>query len=151
MYASEDGSGWYCMPELGDRARIGFPDLNDGNAYASSAVSTYSESDPEKDRMGDSSIRYLRNPQGMEVILTPTQCIVNCNGACSLILDENGNIMIHADQKLSFKAGENIYMYAEDTISIEATNNINLKVGKAEINMDNSGVTHIRGNRVFTN
>ena len=36
---SSDGSGWYCMPEAGERIRIYFPEGDEGKAYAISALS----------------------------------------------------------------------------------------------------------------
>ena len=38
MYSSSDGSGWYCMPEIGDTVRVYCPDGDDGHAYAISSV-----------------------------------------------------------------------------------------------------------------
>ena len=38
IYSSPDGSGWYCMPKLGDQVRVYFPDDNDDHAYAISSV-----------------------------------------------------------------------------------------------------------------
>lgn len=39
--ASSDGSGWYCMPEKGDKVRIYFPSKRTGEVIAISAVSSY--------------------------------------------------------------------------------------------------------------
>ena len=36
--ASSDGSGWYCMPEVGDRVRVYFPSKRTGDVIAISAV-----------------------------------------------------------------------------------------------------------------
>lgn len=36
--ASADGSGWYCMPEVGDRVRVYFPSKRTGDVIAISAV-----------------------------------------------------------------------------------------------------------------
>ncbi len=36
--ASPDGSGWYCMPEIGDRVRVYFPSKRTGDVIAISAV-----------------------------------------------------------------------------------------------------------------
>lgn len=38
VYSSEDGTGWYCMPEVGDAIRLYFPDNEEKNAYAISSV-----------------------------------------------------------------------------------------------------------------
>lgn len=45
--ASSDGSGWYCMPEIGDHVRVYFPSKKTGDAIAISAVS---ESQPAEDK-----------------------------------------------------------------------------------------------------
>ncbi len=39
--ASSDGSGWYCMPEVGDQIRVYFPSRKTGDVIAVSAVSSY--------------------------------------------------------------------------------------------------------------
>lgn len=44
--ASSDGSGWYCMPEKGDKVRIYFPSKRTGDVIAISAVSTYAPPQP---------------------------------------------------------------------------------------------------------
>lgn len=44
--ASSDGSGWYCMPEKGDKVRIYFPSKKTGDVIAISAVSTYDPTKP---------------------------------------------------------------------------------------------------------
>ena len=33
IYSSPDEGGWYCMPEIGDRVMVKFPDSKDSNAY----------------------------------------------------------------------------------------------------------------------
>lgn len=74
--ASSDGSGWYCMPERGDKVRIYFPSKKTGDVIAISAVSTYTptssipiagnqgagDSQGTKNRVG--SGEYSRNSQG---------------------------------------------------------------------------------------
>ncbi len=44
--ASSDGSGWYCMPQKGDKVRIYFPSKKTGDVIAISAVSTYDPGKP---------------------------------------------------------------------------------------------------------
>lgn len=38
VYSSPDGSGWYCMPEVGDEIRLYFPTIKEKHAYVISAV-----------------------------------------------------------------------------------------------------------------
>lgn len=42
--SSPDGSGWYCMPEIGDQVRVYFPSKKTGDVIAISAVSNYQPS-----------------------------------------------------------------------------------------------------------
>ncbi|WP_310604457.1 hypothetical protein, partial [Anaerosporobacter sp.] len=38
VYSSPDGSGWYCMPESGDKVRLYFPNEYEKDAYVISAI-----------------------------------------------------------------------------------------------------------------
>lgn len=38
VYSSPDGSGWYCMPEVGDEIRLYFPTVKEKHAYVISSV-----------------------------------------------------------------------------------------------------------------
>ncbi|HEX3077067.1 MAG TPA: hypothetical protein VHQ24_09415, partial [Lachnospiraceae bacterium] len=38
VYSSPDGSGWYCMPESGDKVRLYFPNEHEKDAYVISAI-----------------------------------------------------------------------------------------------------------------
>jgi len=153
MYASDDGSGWYCMPEKGDDIRIEFPNTNDMDAFAVSSVSKYDPKTPDKkqDRMGDTEVRYIRNPQGMEVTLTPTQVIISANGAGIIVMDEVGNIMVYANEEIKIKSGKDIIVNAGESISIEAGQSITMQCGKAEIKMNSDGIVEFLGNEVYTN
>lgn len=55
--ASSDGSGWYCMPEVGDQVRVYFPSKKTGDVIAISAVSDYqpTEDIPKNWDMGDNA------------------------------------------------------------------------------------------------
>ena len=37
VYSSGDGTGWYCMPEIGDKIRLYFPTEKEQDAYVISA------------------------------------------------------------------------------------------------------------------
>lgn len=43
VYSSEDGTGWYCMPETGDEVRLHIPSGREEEAYVISAVHLKSE------------------------------------------------------------------------------------------------------------
>ena len=147
VYASHDGSGWYCMPEKGDRVRVQFANTDDFSAYA---VSSVSESD--SDRMNDYNIRYIKNPQGMEITMTPNQVILSANNESLIVMDQDGNIQIHGEAGISLSSSNNISISAGNKISMQASENINLLCGgKSEIDLSSSGVTQLKGTTVYTN
>jgi hypothetical protein len=154
MYASDDGSGWYCMPEKGDSIKVTFPNNNENEAFTSSSVSKYDPKveDPKEDRMGDTSVRYIRNPQGMEVTLTPESVIITSGGAGVIVMDDKGNIYVHANKEINIKSDEDIIISAGKTLNIVAEKSIKISCGeKAEIEMDEEGKTYVKGNEVYTN
>lgn len=152
IYASQDGSGWYCMPEAGDEVRLQVPDVDEKSAFAVSAVSSYQPGKGQADRMNDHERRYIRNPQGMEVMWTPKQVIVSANGNSKLILDENGTIYVQSKTVLSISAGKKIELNAGEEVKIQASDHIAVQCGgKAEITMDKEGKTELKGNKVYIN
>lgn len=38
IYSSSDGTGWYCMPEIGDQIRLYLPSAQEENSYVCSAA-----------------------------------------------------------------------------------------------------------------
>ncbi|WP_077611747.1 contractile injection system protein, VgrG/Pvc8 family [Clostridium sp. Marseille-P2415] len=152
VYATRDGSGWYCMPETGDKVRIIFPDSDEKNAYASSSVSEYQPGPQEKDRMADYRRRYIRNPQGMEVAWTPEQINISANGACVATFDQKGVLTLSANSKIILHSAGDIFIEAGNQIKMNASDCINMVCGgKGEINISQDGVIELKGNEVYTN
>ncbi|WP_145046570.1 hypothetical protein [Paenibacillus xylanexedens] len=182
-YASEDGSGWYCMPEKGDSVRVHFPSTREAEAYAISSVNTYSEesalSQPSAsntgnqggmmvaagnsggsgnavssgDRMADPSVRYFRNPAGMEVKLTPEDVQISANNGKSIIkLEANGAITIMGQKEVSLHSQENVRIRAEKTLLLTAKDQIVISSDKGgKVSLDDSGNVTMAGTEVFTN
>lgn len=152
MYASVDGSGWYTMPELGDHVRIAFATVEDNSSFVVSSVSNYKPPVSGPDRMGDFENRWFRNPQGMEVILTPGEIILSSNRKVMLVMKDDGTISIHADNKITLKGEEEIILTSDDTVNIRSDKNIKIQCAEvAEINMNEEGVTQILANEIFQN
>lgn len=152
VYASSDDSGWYCMPEPGDRVRIRFPDENETSAYAISSVSGYAPENERSDRMRDYAVRYIRNRQGMEVIWTPDKVSISANGASLIDINRNGRLFISSDSRITIHADKDVTLEAGDQIHINGGGGIRITCGaKAEINMDGSGLIELKGNEVHTN
>ncbi|KSV58607.1 contractile injection system protein, VgrG/Pvc8 family [Acetivibrio ethanolgignens] len=112
LSASSDGSGWYYMPEQGDQVRVYFPTRHTSDAVAISAVSDYKEEGGvAPDRMGDPSTKYLSNPSGQELRMGKDGIKLACQGGSASVMIGNGG---------------DISLYAEDTLLIQASNNVEL-------------------------
>lgn len=60
--SSSDGSGWYCMPEVGDQVRVYFPSKKTGDVIAISAVSSYQpQEEAVKSRSGAETGKPVRS------------------------------------------------------------------------------------------
>lgn len=152
VYASKDGSGWYCMPEHGDKVRVLFPDSDEKNAYGSSSVSEYQPAGQGKDRMADYKKRYIRNPQGMEVDWTPEQINISANGASVATLDQNGVLTLSANSKIVLSSEGDIVIEAGERIKVNAADRIHMVCGgKGEITISKNGTIELKGNEIYTN
>lgn len=161
MSASPDGSGWYCMPKIGDEVRVYFPDTDDHNAFAISSVSGYvpdnaggggASGASAQDRMGDPNVRYLRTPHGMEITLKPDGIIINAaDGQGVITLDQEGNITISAAKNLKVTAEENVNIIAQKNVSINASEDIFIKGAQGSITLEKSGNTVVTGQFIAEN
>lgn len=123
MSASPDGSGWYCMPEIGDSVMVYFPSKHEEEAVALSAVSSYVAPKGGRDRMADPNSRYLRNRFGQELMLCPEYVRLSCDGEASQVtVLDSGRIDIAAQDKVTVEAQEAIYLHAEESVFFRMTN-----------------------------
>lgn len=122
LSASQDGSGWYYMPEQGDQVRIYFPTKHTKDAIAVSAVSSYDgKADSVPDRMGSPSTKYLRNPSGQELKMGEDGVTISCSGgSASVTMGNNGDVLIYAEDTLLVQASNNVELCAETEIALSA-------------------------------
>lgn len=122
LSASTDGSGWYCMPEIGDNVRIYFPSKQEKEAVALSAVSSYTAPRDGKDRMADPDSRYLRTKDGQELALTPDYIRLSCGeGAASATIQTDGKVIVQAQAMVKAEAQEKMVLHAEEALNIHVT------------------------------
>ena len=151
IYSSQDGSGWYCMPEIGDHVRIYFPDGTEEHSYAISSV--HEEVDLSlQQNMGnglsggsagssggssgggggaysgqrdDPSVKSLRNQDGKEIRLTPDGIYIIADGT-NITLTDDGGVSIVSDQNIEFKSDQSINLSAEENVNIIGLTGIDL-------------------------
>ncbi len=151
LSASQDGSGWYYMPEKGDKVRIYFPTKHTKDAIAVSAVSSYDgKNDSVPDRMGTPSTKYLRNPSGQELKMGEDGVTISCNGGtASVTMGNGGDVTLYAADTLLVRATNNVELTAETDINLSAAQAAVVSCAKGgSIQMQQGGMLQVQGTEV---
>lgn len=154
MSASSDGSGWYCMPEIGDRVRAYFPSKDEDQTFAVSAVSGYTQGSGEsEDRMGNPDNKYLRTANDKQVTLKPDGIAISCDsGQADMNLSSDGTLTITSQNNINISAKENVKIDAGKSFFITAAQGINISCDKnGGIMFDESGQIKEMGVQVNNN
>ena len=109
VYSSPEGGSWYCMPEVGDRVIVKFPDANEQNIYVQNAFhvgSAGGRDNPE--------IKFFKNKEGKEIRLSPESVLITDNNGSSIELKD--------DKGISIKSSGMISIAAKTEVLIESSN-----------------------------
>lgn len=131
IFSSPDGTGWYCMPEVGDAIRLYFPDNEERNSYAISSVNLKSR---DVKRRSDPSVKNIATKYGKEVIMRPGAVEIIANGNLFMKLTDENGIEVVSDKKIILDAKEDIKISGK-TISITGKESIDLIQNGANINI----------------
>ncbi len=149
LSASPDGSGWYCMPEIGDDVRIYFPSKQEAEAIALSAVSNYDAPQGGSDRMQDPNNRYFRTKYGQELALNADSVKLSCNeNKSSITILTDGTIRIQAQESVNVQAKEKITLYAENALSIRVKDQFLMQSNQGGLVLSEGNKIIIRGTEV---
>ncbi|MDR5585847.1 late control protein D [Clostridium aquiflavi] len=154
MSASSDGSGWYCMPEVGDSIRVYFPTKDEDEAFAVSSVSNYEQgADEAEDRMGNPDNKYLRTANNKEVKLTPDGVFISCDGGqADLALKSDGTLNIVSQNNINITAKNNMKIEAEKSFKMTSGQGIYISCDKnGGIDFDEGGQIKEKGIQVKNN
>lgn len=151
VYSSPDGTGWYCMPEIGDDVRLYFPTNDEKDAYVISAVhievsttTTYSvSSSDDTPPRTEPSHKSFKNSTGKEIRFTPSKLVINSPGNARIELDDKEGITITSAGSIRFKADRMIEMHStESTITMDASKGLALRQGDtAQILIKDENIT----------
>lgn len=155
MSAATDGSGWYCMPEIGDSVRVYFPTKDEDQSFGVSAVSDYQveEGNLEEDKMGNPDNKYLSTKNDKQLKLTPDGIIVSCDsGQAEMVLKNDGTLSLTGQNKVEITAKENITIIAEKNFKVSAKESITFSCDKGGgLDFDNEGQVKELGTHVNNN
>lgn len=133
VYSSPDGTGWYCMPEIGDNVRLYFPSQDEQQAYVFNSIHLTSKNPNERTNPDYKSIM---NKQGKEIILKPDAILVTNNAGMSLELSDGKGISIISDKKIILKSEDSVEITSEEgQIDITAADRIELCQGDTKLEL----------------
>jgi hypothetical protein len=132
VYSSPDGTGWYCMPEVGDVIRLYFPDNEEKNAYAISSTNLESSN---SEKRSDPSVKSLGTKYGKEVVMKPGAVEVIGNESLLMRLTDDGGIEIKSNKKIILDAQQDIEITGGGKVTIQGSAGVALTQGGANINI----------------
>lgn len=127
VYSTPDGTGWYCMPEIGDAVRLYVPNHDEAKAYVIS--STHLESSASDERVNP-DYKSIMNKYHKEVLFKPDSLIFTNNTGMSIELLDDTGIRIISNKAIVIKSEEAINITsATSAMKVIAPQLISLKQG----------------------
>ena len=100
VFSSPDGTGWYCMPEIGDTIRLYFPDNIESRCYVINAVDLKSSNSQSRQ---DPAVKSLSTKYGKQIIMRPGAIDVISSANTMTLNDKNG-ITVNSNKSISMSA-----------------------------------------------
>lgn len=126
--ASEGGSGWYCMPEIGESVRAYFPVHNEKESYVITNIKAHAPETPqENDFISNPTIKNISTAQDKQVLFTGEGVFIIANsgkGQVNLKLD--GSVEVIGIQDISINAIKEVKLRSEGELTISADDKIDL-------------------------
>lgn len=127
-YSSGDGSGFYCMPAVGDMVRVFFPSDKEGDAFAASSVNVSPLDNPVHKKW--------RSPAGKEILFTEEGMFITCKEQKIFInMEDETGITIHSDKDINVNSKTNMMLYAKEGITLHAESKILISTGESYIDI----------------
>ena len=130
IYSSGDGTGWYCMPEIGDTIRLYFPTDKEQEAYVASAYheeGTELRTRPER--------KFWRNKEGKEIQLSPERILMTNNDGTYIELSDEDGLQMVSEGSITIYASGSLKLSAGSNIELSAPGEVTLKQGNTKMNL----------------
>jgi hypothetical protein len=105
LYSSPDGSGWYFMPEKGDRVMLCLPSAAEKDAYVKNAVDL-PPGNPA--RRVDPDGKEIYTKHGKEIRMTPNSVEIRSGNGFGIGLYDTGGVEIRSAKNISLTADGDI-------------------------------------------
>ncbi len=135
-YNAAGNTGWYCMPEVGDKVQLYFPVNEESRAFAIAA------SRSAGGKTTDAAVKYWRNKQGREIKFSKEEIEISVTskaGKISLIKFNGKNgFVINSKKRIELVNTKKINLNAKQKVQIEAKEAIKLDVKQSNLQLDGS-------------
>ncbi|MCT4583551.1 MAG: phage tail protein [Peptostreptococcaceae bacterium] len=122
IYSTEDGSGWYFMPELKDRIRLYVPENKEELAFVESAANLEPKK-PQKRKNPD--IKTLCTIHGKEIKFQKGQIDIICNEDLYIRIEDSGGIKVISNKDIDLNASKDINIVGQ-TVSIKGEDGVTI-------------------------
>lgn len=141
VYSTSDGTGWYCMPEPGDRVRLAIPGGEEKEAFVISSVHMETDSADRK----DPDVKSFKSKYQKEVRFTPDSIVITNNQGTKIELTDAEGIHIVSAHSVMLEAAEDMTILSDTgSLIVAGTSSVSLQQGGTAINMD-KGITFTGG------
>lgn len=130
VYSSDSGTGWYCMPEVGDAVRLYFPSNREKDAYVISSVHldvNMENDNSTSSNRSDPAIKSIANKQNKEIVFAPDKLVLTNNDSMSVVLDDEQGVTIISKLPIYLHSDSNIELNAKDSILLSAANELRIE------------------------
>lgn len=132
VYSSEDGTGWYCMPEKGDAIRLYFPDNVEKNAYVISSVNLKSR---DTKKRSDPAVKSIGTKYGKQLIMEPGAVNIIGSSGMMVKMTDDGGIEIISDKKIILDAKDDIEINGKAKVLIKGESGVDLTQNSANLSI----------------
>lgn len=142
VYTSQDGTGWYCMPEVGDKVRLYMPSEDESEAYVISSVHLEGGAD-----RNNPDIKFIRNKFMKEVRFEEKKLKITNNNGTSITIDDNKGVIIKSNKEISISCTKDITLLSKSgKMDLSGKKEIMLKQGGSSSVQINNKVKFVAPN-----
>lgn len=133
-YSSQDGSGWYAMPAVGDEVRVFFPSGNEADAFAAASVA--------KNVRPNVKEKCWSGLNGKQILMTEEGLVITCReGKLYLKLSDEKGIEIISDMDINITSGTKVNIQGGEEVKIIAENEVMVGTATAYLDIRKEGIT----------
>lgn len=142
VYSTPDGTGWYCMPEPGDRVRLTVPEKWEKEAFVTSSVHVETDSADRK----NPDHKVFKSKYGKEVRFTPDSIVITNNQGNRIEMTDAEGIHIVSAHSVVLEAQEDMTITSNaGSLLVAGASSVSIKQKGTSIELEND-ISFVGGN-----